>query len=143
MNASIAAKAEHPIESEACSQQQRYGNQRPCKGTRQAELASLRSEEEAREAAQRLVTRFGPLFGGANMEVQRVDLGARGIYYREPFQIFQRDRDLTLLFQFGHSVRTIHTNATLRIGPVVVIGNGVRPMPLHVWLSVRETFAGP
>lgn len=47
-----------------------------------AQLASLRSEEEAREAAQRLVTRFGPLFGGANMEVQRVDLGARGIYYR-------------------------------------------------------------
>ena len=47
-----------------------------------AQLASLRSEEEARQAAQRLVTRFGPLFGGANMEVQRVDLGARGIYYR-------------------------------------------------------------
>src|SRR5262245_26275343 len=37
----------------------------------------------------------------------------RGIYYPEPFQIFQRDRDLTLLFQFGHSVRTIHTNGTL------------------------------
>lgn len=36
----------------------------------------------------------------------------RGIYYPEPFQIFQRDRDLTLLFQFGHSVRTIHTNGT-------------------------------
>jgi hypothetical protein len=47
-----------------------------------AQLASLRSEEEARQAAQRLVSRFGPLFGGANMEVQRVDLGARGIYYR-------------------------------------------------------------
>lgn len=47
-----------------------------------AQLASLRTEAEAREAAQRLVTRFGPLFGGANMEVQRVDLGARGIYYR-------------------------------------------------------------
>lgn len=47
-----------------------------------AQLASLRSEEEARQAAQRLVTRFGPLFGGANMEVQRVDLGARGVYYR-------------------------------------------------------------
>lgn len=47
-----------------------------------AQLASLRSEEEARQTAQRLVTRFGPLFGGANMEVQRVDLGARGIYYR-------------------------------------------------------------
>lgn len=47
-----------------------------------AQLASLRSEEEARQAAQNLVTRFGPLFGGANMEVQRVDLGARGVYYR-------------------------------------------------------------
>jgi hypothetical protein len=37
----------------------------------------------------------------------------RGIYYPEPFQVFQRDRDLTLVFQFGHSVRTIHTNGTL------------------------------
>jgi len=37
----------------------------------------------------------------------------RGIYYPEPFQIFQRERDLTIVFQFGHSVRTIHTNGTL------------------------------
>jgi hypothetical protein len=37
----------------------------------------------------------------------------RGIYYPEPFQIFQRARDVTLLFQFGHSVRTIHTNGTI------------------------------
>jgi hypothetical protein len=36
----------------------------------------------------------------------------RGVYYPEPFQIFQRDRDLTLVHQFGHSVRTIHTNGT-------------------------------
>ena len=36
----------------------------------------------------------------------------RGIYYPEPFQIFQRARDLTIVHQFGHSVRTIHTNAT-------------------------------
>ena len=36
----------------------------------------------------------------------------RGIYSPDPFQIFQRSRDLTLVFQFGHSVRTIHTNAT-------------------------------
>jgi len=36
----------------------------------------------------------------------------RGIYYPEPFQIFQRPRDLTLLFEFGHSVRTIHTNGS-------------------------------
>lgn len=36
----------------------------------------------------------------------------RGIYGAEPFQIFQRPRDLTVLYEFGHPVRTIHTNAT-------------------------------
>jgi hypothetical protein len=36
----------------------------------------------------------------------------RGIYYPEPFQIFQRKGDLTLVFEFGHSVRTIYTNGT-------------------------------
>src|SRR5690606_18475051 len=36
----------------------------------------------------------------------------RGIYYPEPFQILQRERDLTIVFQFGHSIRTIHTNGT-------------------------------
>ncbi|WP_348729844.1 hypothetical protein [Rheinheimera texasensis] len=36
----------------------------------------------------------------------------RGIYYPAPFQILQRERDFTLLPQFGHSVRTIHTNNT-------------------------------
>lgn len=37
----------------------------------------------------------------------------RGIYYPEPFQIFERPRDLTLVFEFGDSVRTINTNGTL------------------------------
>ena len=37
----------------------------------------------------------------------------RSVYYPAPFQIFQRDRDLTLLHQLGHQVRTIHTNDTL------------------------------
>lgn len=36
----------------------------------------------------------------------------RGIYYPQPFQIFQRPQDITLVFQFGHSVRTIYTNRT-------------------------------
>ncbi len=36
----------------------------------------------------------------------------RSVYYPEPFQIFQRARDLTIHHQFGHSVRTIHTNGT-------------------------------
>jgi hypothetical protein len=37
----------------------------------------------------------------------------RGIYYPEPFQLFQRRQDLTVFFEFGHSVRTIHTDGTL------------------------------
>jgi hypothetical protein len=36
----------------------------------------------------------------------------RGIYGSEPFQLLQRPRDITLLFEFGHPVRTIHTNGT-------------------------------
>lgn len=46
------------------------------------QLASQRTEDEARASAQAMVTRYGPLFGGASLEVQRVDLGERGIYYR-------------------------------------------------------------
>jgi hypothetical protein len=37
----------------------------------------------------------------------------RGIYYPEPFQIFQRSQDITVYFEFGDSVRTIHTDGTL------------------------------
>lgn len=36
----------------------------------------------------------------------------RDNYYPEPFQILQRPRDLTLIYEFGNSVRTIHTNGT-------------------------------
>jgi hypothetical protein len=46
------------------------------------QLASQRSEEAARQSAQAIATRYGVLFGGANLEIQRVDLGERGIYYR-------------------------------------------------------------
>ena len=46
------------------------------------QLASQRSEDAARQSAQAIATRFGVLFGGANLEIQRVDLGERGIYYR-------------------------------------------------------------
>lgn len=37
----------------------------------------------------------------------------RGVYYRAPFQIFQRDADLTLVHQFGNQVRTITTDGSL------------------------------
>ncbi|MXO99318.1 hypothetical protein GRI97_09985 [Altererythrobacter xixiisoli] len=40
----------------------------------------------------------------------------RSVYYPAPFQIFQRDNDLTLVHQFGHQVRTIYTNGTLHPG---------------------------
>src|SRR5690606_37540319 len=36
----------------------------------------------------------------------------RGVYYPAPFQIFQRDIDVTLVHQFGHQVRTIATNGS-------------------------------
>jgi hypothetical protein len=36
----------------------------------------------------------------------------RGIYFREPFQIFERPNDLKIVFQFGQSVRNIYTNAS-------------------------------
>lgn len=36
----------------------------------------------------------------------------RSVYYPAPFQIFERERDLTLVHQLGHQVRTIHTNGT-------------------------------
>lgn len=36
----------------------------------------------------------------------------RGIYYPQPIQVFQRANDLTVVHQFGNSVRTIFTNGT-------------------------------
>lgn len=36
----------------------------------------------------------------------------RSVYYPAPFQVLQRDRDLTLVHQFGHQVRTIFTNGS-------------------------------
>jgi len=36
----------------------------------------------------------------------------RGVYYPAPFQVFQRDNDLTLVHQLGNQVRVIHTNGS-------------------------------
>jgi peptidoglycan hydrolase-like protein with peptidoglycan-binding domain len=51
-------------------------------GTHYIQLASQHSEAEARLTAQSMISRFGPIFRGANMEVQRVDMGTKGVYYR-------------------------------------------------------------
>ena len=37
----------------------------------------------------------------------------RGVYYPAPFQILQRDEDLTLVHQFGNQVRVIHKDGSL------------------------------
>ncbi len=55
------------------------------------QLASQRSEDAARQSAQSMSTRFGVLFGGAAPEIQRVDLGERGIYYRVLVPAASRD----------------------------------------------------
>lgn len=56
----------------------------PSGGTAAAyvQLSSQRSEQAARESAQAIINRFGPVFGGANIEIVRADLGERGVYYR-------------------------------------------------------------
>ena len=46
------------------------------------QLASLRTEEEARATFDRLQNRFGSILSGFSPNIQRADLGDRGIYHR-------------------------------------------------------------
>lgn len=46
------------------------------------QLASLRTEEEARATFGRLQNRFGSILSGFSPNIQRADLGERGIYHR-------------------------------------------------------------
>lgn len=46
------------------------------------QLSSQRTEEAARADIPSLQSRYGALFGGTPLDVSRVDLGDRGIYYR-------------------------------------------------------------
>lgn len=48
----------------------------------QVQLAALRSEVSAREAWQRVSSKSPTLFEGAKLDIQRADLGARGVFYR-------------------------------------------------------------
>jgi hypothetical protein len=47
-----------------------------------AQLAALQSEAAVNQAWRRYASRAPQLFGGANLDTQRADLGQRGIYYR-------------------------------------------------------------
>ncbi|MCF6344518.1 MAG: SPOR domain-containing protein [Devosiaceae bacterium] len=46
------------------------------------QVSSQRSEEVARRSLSEIQTRFSSVIGGSPLEVQRADLGDRGIYYR-------------------------------------------------------------
>jgi hypothetical protein len=47
----------------------------------------------------------------ADPRLRCLSLGTpRALYFPEPFQILQRPRDITVLFQHSHRARTIHTN---------------------------------
>jgi hypothetical protein len=46
------------------------------------QLSAQPSEDAARSTARTLSSRFSSLFGGAEAEIHRVDLGAKGIWYR-------------------------------------------------------------
>jgi hypothetical protein len=46
------------------------------------QLFSQRSESEAQTSLSNAQSRWGNLFGGNNLEIQRADLGQKGIYYR-------------------------------------------------------------
>ena len=80
-NASPAPVATEPVATPP-AQQQAAVTASGGSASAYVQLASQRSEEAARQSAQAIATRYGVLFGGANLEIQRVDLGERGIYYR-------------------------------------------------------------
>lgn len=61
-------------------------------GTYQVQLSALRSEDAARSAWTRLQNTAPDLFTGATLDIQRADLGARGVFYRLRVGTFA-DRD--------------------------------------------------
>ncbi|OQW62306.1 MAG: hypothetical protein A4S17_01750 [Proteobacteria bacterium HN_bin10] len=62
-----------------------------------AQLAALQSEAATENAWRRFVARAPDLFAGAEMDVERADLGARGVYYRVRAGYFA-DREEATLF---------------------------------------------
>lgn len=62
-----------------------------------AQLAALQSEAATTSAWRRFSSRAPDLFAGAEMDVERADLGARGIYYRVRAGYFA-DREEATLF---------------------------------------------
>lgn len=61
-----------------------------------AQLAALQSEAAVEPSWRRFASRAPNLFAGAHMDVQRADLGARGIYHRVRAGYFATSDDATL-----------------------------------------------
>lgn len=61
-----------------------------------AQLAALQSEAAIDPAWRRFVSRAPALFANAEMDVQRADLGARGVYHRVRAGYFASSGDATL-----------------------------------------------
>lgn len=70
-----------PVAAQAPAQQAAV-NQQQSTAPAYVQLSSQRSQEDAEQTAANLQSRYGNLFGGGTLEIQRVDLGERGIYYR-------------------------------------------------------------
>ena len=51
-------------------------------GTYQVQLSALRSQDAAQSAWTQLQSSAPDLFKGANLDIQRADLGAKGVFYR-------------------------------------------------------------
>jgi SPOR domain len=61
-----------------------------------AQLAALQSEAAIDASWRRFVSRAPNLFAGSSMDVQRADLGARGVYHRVRAGYFASSDDATL-----------------------------------------------
>ena len=61
-----------------------------------AQLAALQSEAAVEPSWRRFAARAPALFAGAHMDVQRADLGPRGIYHRIRAGYFASSADATL-----------------------------------------------
>jgi cell division septation protein DedD len=74
----ITGASENAVTSAPSVQRSRFSEV----GTYQVQLSALRSEDAARSAWTRLQNTAPDLFAGANLDIQRADLGARGVFYR-------------------------------------------------------------
>lgn len=77
-----AAPAQNLTATTAPAQQAPVTTAAPTNAPAYAQLSSQRSPEVAQQVAKDLSAKYAPILNGAQLEITRADLGARGIYYR-------------------------------------------------------------